>query len=93
MWFVAIPMIFMLVLPGAAMGVEVFGEGGYLARSLETGDWNNWTLTFFGLATLALEVWMIVEAIIAWPKARGVLEAPLEALSDEGYVAGGGRSC
>ncbi len=89
-WFVVIPMIFMLILPGVAMSMNLFEEGGYIAQSLKTG---NWTLTGFGVATLALEGWMIVEAIIAWPKAKGVLEAQLEPLPEASFVADGGRSC
>ena len=76
-WFVVLPMIFMLVLPAVAMSLNLFGENGYLTRSIETG---NWTLTAFGFATMALEIWMIVEAIVAWPKAKGELETQLAPL-------------
>ncbi|MEM7699135.1 MAG: carbon starvation protein A [Verrucomicrobiota bacterium] len=85
-WFVALPMIFMLILPAMAMWIQVFGEGGYLAKQ-------NWLLVAFGLATLALEAWMVFEAIIAWPKARGVLETPLEPLPQGRFETDGGRSC
>ena len=42
----------------------------------ETSWWadKNWLLIFIGLSALALEIWMIIEAIKAWPKAKGVLE-------------------
>ena len=76
-WFVVVPMIFMLFLPAVAMSLNLFGENGYLARSIETG---NWTLSIFGLATMGLEIWMIIEAIVAWPKARGELETQLPPL-------------
>ncbi|HAT60036.1 MAG TPA: carbon starvation protein A, partial [Opitutae bacterium] len=76
-WFVVVPMIFMLFLPAVAMSLNLFGENGYLARSIETG---NWTLSIFGLATMGLEIWMIIEAIVAWPKARGELETQLSPL-------------
>ncbi len=89
-WFVVIPMVFMLALPLVAMTINLFGSEGYIYKSIENG---NWTLSFFGLATLALEIWMIVEALIAWPKARGVLETQLEALPDGRMAADGGRSC
>lgn len=86
-WFVAIPMVFMLALPGVAMGLQIFrGEGSFLA----TG---NWLLVGIGLATLALQIWMIVEAFLAWPKARGVLEAQLEPLQAPDFNPDGGRSC
>jgi len=89
-WFVVIPMIFMLILPGVAMSLNLFGENGYLAQSLETG---NWTLSIFGIATMALEIWMIIEALIAWPKAKGVLENQLAPLPADKYASDGGRSC
>jgi hypothetical protein len=34
----------------------------------------NWLLFGFGLAVQVLTVWMIVEALAIWRKARGVLE-------------------
>ena len=52
---------------------HVFGEGGYLAQK-------NYLLTSIGLATLALEAWLVVEAGLAWPKAKGVLEQQLPPL-------------
>ncbi len=72
-WFVAIPAAFMLVLPGIAMMMNIFGEGGYIAKG-------NYLLTGIGLATMVLEVWMIVEALAAFPKAKGVLEPSLPPL-------------
>lgn len=73
-WFVVIPTIFMLLLPGIAMVLNVFiEENSYLAE-------RKWLLIGLGLATIALEVWVIVEAVIAWPKAKGVLEEQLEPL-------------
>ncbi len=85
-WFVVIPMCFMLVLPGIAMGLNIFNAGGYLAEK-------NWLLVFIGIATIALEVWMIVEALIAWPKAKGVLEEQLTPLTAPTLSSEGGRSC
>jgi carbon starvation protein len=72
LWFVAVPAFFMLVLPAWALGYQLFHrslEGG--ASWLAKGDW---VLAGFGLATLAVEAWMIVEAVRAWPKVKGVLE-------------------
>ena len=87
-WFVAIPTVFMLILPGIAMSIELFKEGGWIAKA-------QWHLVVIGAATLALEIWMIAEAFIAWPKAKGVLETslpPLQAVA-EGPHSEGGRSC
>jgi len=68
--FVLIPTLFMLILPGLAMGIELFQPGGWIG----TGQWH---LVLIGLATIGLEGWMIVEAILAWPKAKGALEPVL----------------
>ncbi len=87
-WFVLIPAVFMLVLPGIAMSIELFKAGGWISQG-------TWHLVVIGLATLALEIWMIVEAIVAWPKARGVLEKALPPLPHPAGEpqAEGGRSC
>jgi len=44
--------------------------------------WPNrsWLLLSFGSAILALQVWMVVEAILMWPLAKGVLEEALPPL-------------
>ena len=47
-------------------------------------------LATLGLATIALQLWIILEAVAAWPRARGVLEdlsGSTESLPE------GGRSC
>ncbi|MCH2614366.1 MAG: carbon starvation protein A, partial [Opitutales bacterium] len=50
LWFIAIPMVFMLILPGIAMSLNVFvGENSFL----KTG---NWLLVLIGCATLALQI-------------------------------------
>ncbi|MDF1850843.1 MAG: carbon starvation protein A [Verrucomicrobiales bacterium] len=86
-WFVAIPMLFMLLLPGVAMAMQIFrGEGSFLA----TG---NWLLVGIGIGTMVLQIWMIIEAILAWPKAKGVLEEQLEPLPASSFQPEGGRSC
>ncbi len=66
-WFLALPLTFMLLLPMTAMAINIFGANGYLAK----GDW---MLLSFGLIIIALELWMIVEAVLVWPRAKGVLE-------------------
>ncbi|MFT4546838.1 MAG: carbon starvation protein [Verrucomicrobiales bacterium] len=85
-WFVAVPACFMLILPGLAMSIELFREGGWLAQG-------NLLLVGIGLATLVLEIWMIAEALIAWPKAKGVIETALPPLRPNPRDADGGRSC
>ncbi len=89
-WFVVIPTVFMLVLPCWAMVHQLFVQAIGADQSwIEMGRWH---LVFIALATIALEIWMIVEALLAWPRARGVLETPVEPLP--AVVANeGGRSC
>jgi carbon starvation protein len=68
--FVAIPAVFMLVLPAVAMVSQLF----YGPTAWITGDKPNFLLAAVAVVTLVLEVWIIVEAIKAWPRAKGVLE-------------------
>ena len=73
-WFIVLPMLFMLVIPAWAMLVE-------LPRWFQAEN-PNWVVIVIGTATLVLEVWMVVEAWIIWPKVKGELEPPLPALGD-----------
>ena len=71
-WFLLGPLVFMLVIPAWAMVHQLFidapGAGGsWLAE-------RQWLLFGIGLATLALEGWLAVEAALLWPRVRGVLE-------------------
>jgi carbon starvation protein len=91
-WFVVPPMLFMLVMPAWAMGMSL-------------PEWINpdqgdpkWALVIIGFATMGLEGWMIVEALLLWPKVRGKLEAALPPLEVHPVLAtspgsDGGRSC
>ncbi len=75
LWFVAVPAVFMLGLPAMAMAMQLFvGEGAWI-----TGKDPNLLLGAFGIATLALEAWIVVEALGAWRRAKGVLETPAAA--------------
>jgi carbon starvation protein len=71
-WFLVLPMLFMLIMPAWAMVWQIFVEAvGSDASWIEQG---NWVLVTIGLAALALEVWMVIEAIALFPQVRGVLE-------------------
>lgn len=66
--FAVAPMLLMFVMPAWAMGQQI------------TSDfWPNradkWPLLLFGMVILGLQAWMAVEALLVWPKARGVLES------------------
>ncbi len=76
-----IPGILMLILPAIAMSMNLrdFAEN------------HSWLLFGFGFITILIEVWMIVEAISVWIKAKGVLQEdrhPPGSTDSEG-----GRSC
>lgn len=76
---VLIPGIAMLLVPGWAM-----------TYSLVT-DWypnGKWILVGFGGSILLLQVWMVLEGLIVWKKACGVLEPQLEPLPTSADVAG-----
>ncbi|MGI9013935.1 MAG: carbon starvation CstA family protein [Phycisphaerales bacterium] len=73
-WFIVPPMIFMLIMPAWAMIWQLFitnpgDQPGWLHQAQP-----NWVLIVVALATLVLEAWMIVEALLLWPRVRGMME-------------------
>ena len=89
--FVLIPTVIMIAMPAAALLWQLFDPtSGWLV-----GDGQNWLAGGIGLVTIGLQVWMVIEAVIAWPKVKGVLEPQL---SDDEVVStklkdSGGRAC
>ena len=84
-WFVVLPMLFMLVMPAWAMLIQI-------------PKWvkdEQYLLVFIAASALALEAWMIVEAYLMWPKAKGVLEETLPPLPTREAVGvePGGPNC
>lgn len=69
-WSTAIPMIFMLIMPAWALLSDV-------ARWWHKGQY---ILVAVAVMMLALECWMILEALLLWPKANGVMEKALPPL-------------
>lgn len=94
-WFAFIPMVIMLIMPAWALTWQLFNPDIGWARPLLqmlSGDlawqWqNSHLLLLIGLATLCLQIWMVVEGVLLWPRARGVLEEALPPL--EGQPAAG----
>jgi carbon starvation protein len=90
--FVLLPMLMMLFLPAWAMLWNMFnGETGWLRTE-------NYLLFGFGVAVMVLQIWMVVEALLMFPRTRGILEEslpPLDAPDMVGAsaVPAGGRSC
>lgn len=73
-WFIVPPAILMLVVPMWAMFLQIFvgSDDGqsWLARG-------NWTLVGIGCITIALEVWMVVEAVATLTRVRRGCSGPL----------------
>ena len=76
-WFLVGPMVLLLILPAWAMTLQAFvGPTSWWAQE-------NWLLVGIAIITMALEAWMVVEAVRLFPRAKGVIEAnavqPIEA--------------
>ncbi|MBL6724585.1 MAG: carbon starvation protein A [Rubripirellula sp.] len=75
-WFIVIPMLFMLTIPAWAMLKDI-------PRWMKSED-PNWLVITVGILTLALEAWMLVEAFMMWPKVKGLVEqSPNEPLKSQ----------
>ena len=87
-WFVAIPMVFMMIMPILALGWQLFDPTNGWVHS------DKYLLMTIGFVTLGIQFWMIVEGVLAWPKAKGVLEAPASVDRHcQPTENEGGRSC
>ncbi len=66
-WFLLFPAALMLVLPAVAMTMNV------------ATFWSeqNWLLFSLGVMTLLLELWILIEAFLAWPRVKDEIESPL----------------
>lgn len=88
--FVLIPMIFMIILPAWALIWQLFNT--------QSGWWwsnDKYLVATIGTITLGLQLWMVVEAMLIWPKAKGIIETSLPPLAeaDTRLKSSGGRSC
>ena len=85
-WFLVLPMIFMLIMPVWAMLWQLFVGGADNPSWISQGKW---VLTTIGLVTVLLEIWMMVEAALMFPRVKGVLEAnALDASRDASESSG-----
>ncbi len=80
-WFALVPGVAMLIVPAMAL---VLDAGKYI-------DKQQYMLAAVAILVLALEAWMIVEAILMWPKARGVMEEALPPLPSRAATATAGE--
>jgi carbon starvation protein len=73
-WFLVPPLILMIVMPAWALVWQMFNANtGWLPTE-------DYLLLAVGAVTLLLQVWMVVEALLIWPRAKGVLEEGLPPL-------------
>jgi len=79
-WFIVLPMLFMLVMPAWAMLAELprWIDPPPLADGTQQAT--NWVVVFIAIATLALEAWMLIEAALMWPRVKGQLEEAMPSL-------------
>ena len=85
-YFAAVPAVIMLILPAWAMLWNLFNQtDGFVKKEQHM-------LTAFAVVILLLQVWIVIEAILMLPKAKGVLEEALPPLDGRANLAGG-RSC
>lgn len=89
--FAVLPMVFMLTVSAVALVGQL--------SAWVTATEKNGLLIGVASVTLLLEVWMLFEAVLLWPKVKGVLEETLPPLPRGnsppavGAQADGGRSC
>ena len=76
-FFLVLPLLFMLVMPAWAMLMSLPGWINPKPLADGTVPPVNWPLVFIAIMMMALEAWMIVEAVLLWPRVRGVLERPV----------------
>jgi carbon starvation protein len=89
-WFLVLPLVFMLIMPAWAMGYLLFAGDKPWLRFESGGGFplqaDNWSLVLIAVATLALEAWMIVEAVLLLPRVKGVLEPSLPGIKPEEHA-------
>ena len=89
-WFVAIPMTIMLIMPAWAMLWQIFNS--------ESGWYHNGPQHLYvtGLIVLGIQMWMIGEALLLLPRVKGVVEESLPPLPQPALVGAdgsGGPNC
>lgn len=88
LWFLIVPMVFMLIMPMWAMSWQVFiGSADQPRWLMPVGGATNWPLALIGVASIIIEIWMIVEAMLIWPRVRGLVEHGATDVPRESHVA------
>jgi carbon starvation protein len=81
-FFIVLPMLFMLTMPALAMSYDMFKPNGWLAKG-------QYVLFGIGAVILALQAWMVLEGLLLWPKVKGLLEERLPPLGARGTATAG----
>ena len=88
--FAALPMLVMLFMPAWALWWKMFNhDSGWFHIG-------NWMLFAFGAMIMSLQVWIVIEGILMWPRVRGVIEEqlpPLPAVAAASPSTAGGPNC
>jgi carbon starvation protein len=85
-WFVAIPMTIMLIMPAWAMLWQMFNsESGWYHKEQTHLLWT-------GFAILGIQLWMIIEALLLLPRVKGVVEEGLPPLVKPALAGADGSS-
>ncbi len=84
-YFIVLPMLFMLAMPALAMAWQMFHpRTGWWALAqraeIPASMWQNYLLFGIGAAIMLLQLWMVLEGLLLWPKVQGVLEEKLPPL-------------
>gem|GEM_PF-53927 len=88
LWFLIVPMIFMLIMPLWAMGWQVFiGSADSPRWLMPVGGDTQWPLALIGIASIVIEIWMIIEALLVLPRVRGIVEHGATDVPHEARVA------
>ena len=89
--FAVVPAALMTIIPAYALLWKMFHEGGWLNPTAEGAP--NYLLAGFGFAILGLQVWMLIEALILFPRVKGVLEEALPPLQPGPTDTATGPNC
>lgn len=92
-FFLVLPLLLMLLMPAWAMIYQLFIKGVGMQTSWLGAESPNYPVIVIGFATLALEVWMIIEAIAIMPKVKGVLESALGSEPEAAVAGPDGMNC
>ncbi|MCA9081134.1 MAG: carbon starvation protein A, partial [Planctomycetaceae bacterium] len=81
--FITLPMLFMLAMPALAMCWQMFHP--------ETGWWVKKDYLLFGIGAtiMLLQIWIVIEGILIWPKVHGIQEEKLPPLPAKPAMANG----